>query len=76
MSGDIIDRACDTEERQRKEALDIHKKINTHDPLVIDGVRCCFNCEEDISKRVELLPEAVRCLICQEQHEKQYGMNF
>lgn len=76
MSADAIDNACDLEELQRKQALDKHKKNNTHRPLLIDGVRCCLDCEEDISNRTELLPEVVRCLICQEQYEKQYGMKF
>lgn len=76
MAADIIDNACALEELHRQESLNKHKNNNTHRPLVIDGVRYCLDCEEDISERTEILPDAVRCLICQEQFERQLGMRF
>ena len=76
MSADVIDNACELEELQRQEAINKHKKGHTHQPLYIDGIRCCIDCEEDITKRIEILPDVVRCVICQEKFEKQYGMNI
>ncbi len=71
MSADLIDNACELEERQRQQAIDAHQANNAHRPLLIDGVRVCLDCEEDIHERLAALPTAVRCLLCQEQYEKQ-----
>lgn len=73
---DEFDRAQELEQLQRDQAL--HNQLNqpTHKPLIIDGVRCCLGCEEDISERLKVLPNAVRCVICQEQFEKQHQMEL
>ena len=47
------------------------RRVPDEDPLEIDGVRCCLTCEEPIpEKRLEANPEAVRCVACQDKHEK------
>lgn len=76
MSADAIDNACDLEEMQRAQALSNHKNKTTHQPLVVDGVRCCIDCGDSINNRIKMLPNAVRCVICQEQFENQYGLEF
>lgn len=44
---------------------------NDEDPLIINGVRCCLDCEEPIPEgRLELEPDARRCVPCQTKHEK------
>jgi len=50
-----------------KNALDQVKE----EPLMIDGRRCCLDCEEPISeKRLTANPDAVRCTPCQARKER------
>ena len=40
-------------------------------PLYLDGRRCCLDCEEPIpAARLAARPEAVRCVTCQEDHDR------
>jgi phage/conjugal plasmid C-4 type zinc finger TraR family protein len=41
------------------------------DPLIINGHRCCLDCEKPIpQKRLNVCPGAKRCVTCQEKTEK------
>ena len=73
---DDFDRASELEQMQRDQAL--HKQLNrpTHAPLVIGGVRCCLDCADDISARIKILPDAVRCVYCQDAFERQHKMEL
>lgn len=50
------------------------KSSDEDDPLIIDGVRCCLDCEKPIPPaRLELQPTAKRCVTCQAKKEKRYA---
>ncbi len=74
MAADIIDNACALEEFQRQQALKNHKKSHGQQPLIINGVRVCLDCEEPITARISILPTVVRCLPCQQDYEKKQGL--
>jgi len=68
---DIIDRAQEHERKLREQA--IYKALSRcdEDPLYIDGVRCCVDCEKPIPEgRLRIRPTAVRCVACQEKIER------
>jgi phage/conjugal plasmid C-4 type zinc finger TraR family protein len=71
---DVIDRANEIMEFHRVEALkdELNSRYrNLEKPLIIDGVRCCLDCEEPISeKRLRVQPYAVRCTGCQGRKER------
>jgi phage/conjugal plasmid C-4 type zinc finger TraR family protein len=69
---DIADRAGELEEQQRVHALRAQAtnvvELPKHDR---DGKRVCLACEERLSqKRLKAAPRAVRCVECQDLHEK------
>jgi len=71
---DIIDDAQELTEFHRqqsiRDALNGRYREREH-PLIIDGVRCCRDCEEKIPEaRLLLKPSAVRCTACQEQKDQ------
>ena len=68
---DTIDIANEHAELFRKCVLMTVTSGNENEgPLYIDGKRCCLDCEEPINeKRLEVKPEAVRCVDCQSDHE-------
>lgn len=70
---DEMDTAQKIDELYRTSALIKAKARHTEeeDPLIIDGVRCCLDCEKPIPlARLELQPNAHRCVQCQEKKEK------
>jgi len=69
---DIIDEANTRADLFRDNALNAARQNNTSEPpLCIDGVRCCLDCEKPIPNgRLKVNPDAVRCVGCQEQKEK------
>lgn len=72
---DIIDLANAHAELFRHNSLrqlDMAKQAGTPEmALYIDGVRCCLDCEVPIpAGRLEASPDAVRCVECQERHER------
>ena len=72
---DDIDRAKQRERSDRQAALaaQLERAKETEKPLVIDGQRCCLDCEVPISKeRLEARPESVRCIDCKTQKEQRY----
>lgn len=73
---DEIDNAQKMDELYRTSALirTKERRIEDEEPLIIDGVHCCLDCENPIpSARLELQPDARRCVKCQEKKEKQYA---
>lgn len=73
---DEIDNAQKYDELYRNSALIKAKARHTEeeDLLIINGVRCCLDCEKPIPPaRLELQPDARRCVKCQEKKEKRYA---
>ena len=69
---DEIDAAQEREEFYKdmaiKKAL---QKINDEDPLIINGRRCCLDCEQPIpKKRLNAIPDAKRCVYCQDRRDR------
>jgi len=72
---DIIDEANARADLFRETALRALAKEGrgapTENPLELDGVRCCLDCEAPIPlTRLELVPNGVRCTECQAKHEE------
>lgn len=71
---DDVDAAQEREEFFRETALTkVLKRRSEEDdaPLIIDGVRCCLDCEGPIPrKRLKAHPAAVRCIGCQTKKER------
>jgi len=77
---DDLDRAKDLEMHQRDVALknQLAGAVETEEPLIIDGMRCCVDCGEVIpEERLRARPESVRCIDCKtfkEVREKRYAV--
>ncbi len=73
---DEIDNAQKYDELYRNSAL-IRAKVRQIDndaPLIINGVRCCLDCAKPIPPaRLELQPDARRCVSCQTKKERKYA---
>lgn len=71
---DEIDAAQERDEFFRETAItQALKKRPTEDddPLIINGVRCCLDCEEPIPvARLKAHPGAKRCTSCQSKKER------
>lgn len=69
---DVADRAGELEEQQRAQALRARSAVVVEMPRHDrDGERICLGCEERLSqKRLKASPRAVRCVECQDLHEK------
>jgi DnaK suppressor protein len=69
---DIADHAGDLEEQQRNQALRAQAAVIIEMPRQDrEGKRICLTCEERLSqKRLDAEPRAVRCVECQDLHEK------
>lgn len=69
---DEIDRAQEQEESQRDFALrnQLTQRRKT-EPLLVDGEHVCIGCFEPIElRRLAAIPDADRCMQCQEDLEK------
>lgn len=67
---DIVDRAQQIEERilELAKKKPLNKIPETY--FVIDGKRCCTDCDKPIPlRRLEAVPGAVRCVGCQTEYE-------
>lgn len=63
---DPSDVATHHEEQERERILNAHKSRPVESPLIIDGSRCCKDCEEPIPKqRIATVPTCVRCVDCE-----------
>lgn len=70
---DDADIAGAVEQRQRDEVLANQAAVNAvHEtPFDIEGKRVCLDCYEPIaSKRLAANPHAVRCVECQNDHDR------
>lgn len=69
---DIADRAGELEEQQREQALRARSAVVIEMPKSDrEGKRICLTCEDRLSpKRLKASPRAVRCVECQDLHEK------
>ncbi|MBN1830277.1 MAG: TraR/DksA C4-type zinc finger protein [Deltaproteobacteria bacterium] len=69
---DRFDWASEIETQEREAAIARARENGSAEiPLVIAGVRCCRDCEEPIpAGRLRVRPDAVRCVSCQERHER------
>jgi len=72
---DIIDEGNERAELFRQSALrtkmaELSRRQPSEKALIIDGVRCCLDCEEPILlRRLELELNAVRCVECQTKRD-------
>jgi phage/conjugal plasmid C-4 type zinc finger TraR family protein len=70
---DEIDAAQARDEFFRATALSkaLNRRPEDDDPLIIDGIRCCLDCEEPIPlARLKANPGAKRCTLCQSKKER------
>lgn len=75
MDEKYFEMAAKNEERQRVQAISDHQNRPKEDQLIVDGVVLCRDCDEPIPEpRLDHVPDAVRCISCQEFHEKQVGL--
>jgi phage/conjugal plasmid C-4 type zinc finger TraR family protein len=69
---DIADHAGELEERQRADALRAQSAVVYEMPKNNrEGKRICLTCDDRLSQnRLKASPRAVRCVECQDLHEK------
>ena len=72
---DEIDVAQEHDQMMREHALFttmiMLKKKEYFMPLILDGVRCCVDCKDEIpGERLSIKPGAVRCVSCQTRKER------
>jgi len=69
---DAIDDAQNAAERYRLACIaKARPDQDQSEPLYIDGVICCEDCEEPITlARLTKVPTATRCTACQEEADK------
>ncbi len=70
---DPADLAAPVEQRQRDDALANQAALNAaHEtPFEIDGKRVCLDCYDPIpARRLKACPHAVRCVECQNDHDR------
>jgi len=74
---DAIDTAQELDQHFRDAALNAALRHSSdEDPLIINGVRCCLECEEPIpQERLKLQPNARRCVGCATKIEKRLRKN-
>lgn len=65
---DQFDHASKLEQLAISKALQNHQQ-KKEKPLVIGGVRCCLDCEEEVEPQRIKSVDAVRCISCQVHHE-------
>lgn len=67
---DILDRAAELEQRQRDHAIKAALHRPTETPRQDEHGRYCRSCGIQIpAQRLVYVPNAVRCVSCQEEHE-------
>ncbi|NQZ03611.1 TraR/DksA C4-type zinc finger protein [Idiomarina sp.] len=69
---DQFDRAQKLEQMHRDRAINAAKRRpSQQQPMVIDGIRVCIDCLDDIQiARLKHIPDAVRCISCQQDYER------
>ncbi len=71
---DIFDRATEIEELERDSAIAAQaaRTAQAETPFEIQGKRVCLDCFVPITKRrLVANPQAVRCVECQQDHDRQ-----
>ncbi|MEE2025044.1 TraR/DksA family transcriptional regulator [Alkalimonas mucilaginosa] len=67
---DIFDRAAELEQRQRDQALTAALNRPKEPPRQDENGRYCISCGIQIpAARLAIVPSAVRCVSCQQEHE-------
>lgn len=70
----VYERAAELEERTRQAGIDEARAAPPEPPRERDGKRYCLDCDTTIEgARLAARPEAVRCVPCQERHERRRG---
>ena len=72
---DDLDRAKDLEMHQREQAIKKALSTPDHDfgeqPDIVDGIHYCIDCAEEIvTERLQIKPDAVRCVYCKKIWEQ------
>lgn len=71
---DIADDAQRVEEMERARALADRANRKTEQAIYMNEVRVCLWCNQDLDlTRLQANPDAVRCVECQERHERTQG---
>lgn len=67
---DMFDKAAELEQRQRDQALKHALNRPTETPRQDETGRYCISCGIQIpNQRLAIVPTAVRCVSCQQEHE-------
>ena len=67
---DLFDRAAELEQRQRDQALKAALNRPKETPRQDETGRYCNDCNSKIpAARLTVVPDAVRCISCQQEHE-------
>ena len=72
---DEMEIAQEMAEKFRESSLaKARQRSQDEDPLIIEGVRHCLDCENPIpQKRLKVYPKALRCVACETKKEKLYA---
>ena len=66
---DVVDMAYESQEIYLKTAFANQQCQARKIPLIINGIRRCLDCENPIPiERLEIQPDAVRCVACQNKY--------
>lgn len=71
MDESAFEQAQRVTENAREAAIDAARTVPKETPLERDGVRYCLDCDDPIdARRLSANAGAVRCIWCQEDHDK------
>lgn len=70
---DDVDAAQARQEILNRTALEYHRRRPAEQPVLVDGIVCCRDCGEPIPEDRLRRVDAVRCVFCQEVHERCTG---
>lgn len=71
LPADPNDVATVFEEAERDSVVACHVNRIKQPPVYIDNERVCMDCYDPIPiKRIEAYPECVRCVCCEDDHQK------
>ena len=71
---EVINLTDQFDQASKLEQLAIDKAMQNHQqkkekPLIIHGLHCCLDCEEEVEPERVKSVDAVRCISCQVHHE-------
>ncbi|PWW41609.1 TraR/DksA family transcriptional regulator [Idiomarina loihiensis] len=68
---DQFDRAQKLEQIHRDRAINAAKRRPSEQPMFVEGIQVCIDCLDDIDPvRLKHIPDAVRCISCQQDYER------